>query len=1314
MEDNKVTVECKIGPIELDAAQLVDGDMNERTQELQRYLTPGKRLISHGLSDKSEGFGIYCKKYKALQIAGLARWKEIEWIDSSTSLINNDDITHRGWGVLGKTELLNYPGPYCDMALELDIISPNENPTFLMDYVKGAFSQLLVGYDEDAKEYLVQDPFNVFSDQVWTDPVSYRISSPVVSASSGILYLQGIKSSGSYGALFSRLKQALPSKFTLETGIDLAVTYTPATTSAIYLSTIITTKESWNSFFSEDLSYSKFTDAIVISFGITYTGGSKKFAVYMYQFDESGNETNLITPYYISEGEYALKVDLKDDGNIDIYVNNVKKYSGSSGLSTVNEGLYAGYALDISDTATPSATYWMKATYMNISIDRTFPQQVMLPPYSRTPETPTTYRKTMWGDLPVFENPPTGVPFQTSPEDYDKAVPRAWSNDNDDGELRRIFNSEEVIDLGENKKIVYNNLVDVNIATATSKLGTTSKFGVYGASIASSPENVDLETGKTRSLKIFTEGSVSGEGYRLYSNGGAASPGKQYLTRLRFTGESGTVIVTLSFRNSGGSGIGSFYSSNITLDGSIQEVIVTGTAPENTVYVDAFLATTGTIQEIEYNLLEEIILEGNSIPDYDYMDPDTGDLVKEVRSRSNEFYLENGIIKIEPTNDSVKLYYFESLLTDNQHDVRTNLTGIGGYSNQSGKFVLERDINIFKTGGGSAKLRSTYDGSANVCIYLGGPSNKFPVIGGEEYYFTMIQVMVKAAADKNLQLSIRWYDSEGDPLTENNGWEHISIGTAKNLKWLEYEQIKIQAPEEAAYCYFQIDGYLLNNELLYYDSCQFGKWTLKEEIPIGNNEPIREIQIKEINREIITIGINRTDWTIRRGDPVVNVEHPYDDLGISLVTCYQHDGTLTTNPKAGDNITMNTQHYLLKWEAGPNMMGTYKWAHSVLGNDGKIYGIPDRAQDILIVDPATGTAIRDTMGVNIQETTTNNRWLGGVLGNDGKIYGIPYDATSILIIDPEKGTATTSTMGASLTGAAKWYGGVLGNDGKIYGIPYDATDILIIDPAAGTATRSAMGATLTGSAKWAGGAKGYAGRIYAAPNNATDVLIIDPGAGTASRSNLSLDLSGNYKYIGAVRAPSTGDIYCIPNNATKVLIIVNGPNIGTFMSGSALTGNDKWANGAVGSDGKIYAFPSSAEDILIINPAGTPSATRSNMGCTNLVEVYKWFSGCPGSDGKIYGIPEDVDDFLLINPTGGTATRDKLNFGSCDDPLNPQQKRLMIVQTSPTTIKSDKIPATAYTGLGIYDKDEAPNDPSGYITLAGCFVNRGRQKMKLL
>ena len=95
---------------------------------------------------------------------------------------------------------------------------------------------------------------------------------------------------------------------------------------------------------------------------------------------------------------------------------------------------------------------------------------------------------------------------------------------------------------------------------------------------------------------------------------------------------------------------------------------------------------------------------------------------------------------------------------------------------------------------------------------------------------------------------------------------------------------------------------------------------------------------------------------------------------------------------------------------------------------------------------ASGTAARSAMGASLNGA---NKWYGGVLGPDGKIYGIPVNATDILIIDPVAGTATRSAMGASLGETNKWIGGVLGSDGKIYGIPYNATDILIIDPVAG-------------------------------------------------------------------------------------------------------------------------------------------------------------------------------------------------------------------------------------------------------------------------
>ena len=69
------------------------------------------------------------------------------------------------------------------------------------------------------------------------------------------------------------------------------------------------------------------------------------------------------------------------------------------------------------------------------------------------------------------------------------------------------------------------------------------------------------------------------------------------------------------------------------------------------------------------------------------------------------------------------------------------------------------------------------------------------------------------------------------------------------------------------------------------------------------------------------------------------------------------------------------------------------------------------------------------------------KWAGGVLAPNGKIYGIPANATQVLEIDPSNNT--TSLFG-SLTGNGKWAGGVLAPNGKIYGIPLNSTQILKI------------------------------------------------------------------------------------------------------------------------------------------------------------------------------------------------------------------------------------------------------------------------------
>ena len=59
--------------------------------------------------------------------------------------------------------------------------------------------------------------------------------------------------------------------------------------------------------------------------------------------------------------------------------------------------------------------------------------------------------------------------------------------------------------------------------------------------------------------------------------------------------------------------------------------------------------------------------------------------------------------------------------------------------------------------------------------------------------------------------------------------------------------------------------------------------------------------------------------------------------------------------------------------------------------------------------PEVGTASALTFG----SLSGSGNWVEGVLANNGKIYGIPYDATQVLEIDPVG--LTTSTFG-SLSG----------------------------------------------------------------------------------------------------------------------------------------------------------------------------------------------------------------------------------------------------------------------------------------------------------
>lgn len=147
-----------------------------------------------------------------------------------------------------------------------------------------------------------------------------------------------------------------------------------------------------------------------------------------------------------------------------------------------------------------------------------------------------------------------------------------------------------------------------------------------------------------------------------------------------------------------------------------------------------------------------------------------------------------------------------------------------------------------------------------------------------------------------------------------------------------------------------------------------------------------------------------------------------------------------------NSVNRANNYHLLQSSAsasnfGISLASTAQYYGANIASNGKLYFIPRSAGTILVIDIASGTAIKTSMGLSLIESWA---YVGGVLGSDGKIYCIPYGSTDILIIDPATQTATRSNMGVNLSGTNKWIGGVLGSDGKIYAAPYSSSSVLII------------------------------------------------------------------------------------------------------------------------------------------------------------------------------------------------------------------------------------------------------------------------------
>jgi len=271
----------------------------------------------------------------------------------------------------------------------------------------------------------------------------------------------------------------------------------------------------------------------------------------------------------------------------------------------------------------------------------------------------------------------------------------------------------------------------------------------------------------------------------------------------------------------------------------------------------------------------------------------------------------------------------------------------------------------------------------------------------------------------------------------------------------------------------------------------------------------------------------------------------------------------------------------------------------------------------------------------------DDRFQGVVLAPNGRIYGVPRMASQIVELDPlATGDPVVSLLGPVLGGADKWYGAALAWDGNIYCSTSDYNFPLRIDPEDVTGSAEVTTVDLSSSLdKWVGLRVVPSGKLLACPRNDEHVLEIDldaPSGVQVRRVGPSLG-TASYKWWSGVLAPN-GNIYCIPQNDAQILEINPedltatgirrvGPDLGV--------GVEKWRGATLAPSGRFYAAPSGDTHVLEIVPDDINSSGRVGPDFGTMSR--KWEIGTLAPNGKIYAVPGRATQVLEIDPQDHSA-----------------------------------------------------------------------------
>ena len=337
---------------------------------------------------------------------------------------------------------------------------------------------------------------------------------------------------------------------------------------------------------------------------------------------------------------------------------------------------------------------------------------------------------------------------------------------------------------------------------------------------------------------------------------------------------------------------------------------------------------------------------------------------------------------------------------------------------------------------------------------------------------------------------------------------------------------------------------------------------------------------------------------------------------------------------------------------GEELEGEDKYAGTLAGNNGSIYGIPATARRVVKFN------LLDKSMIHIGPDLGDDRWKWrrGAITDGGIIYCIPfYCFHGILKIDTN--TDTVTELDRNLPperGGFMWNSCATALDGCVYFIPYNARRIMKLDPNNDDAMSSVGDDLGDEEDKYIGTVVGIDGCVYGIPSHSKRILKYDPINDTTSFVGKKADAC--FKCTGSGALGRNGCIYAVTRDG-RVLKIDTTNNVHCFVGNSVESDHydQGWGDAIFGIDGCIYWPPDKAHRILKYDPhTNKASLEGDDFGEFGYEDskCNKWRNGALAADGVIYCLPLASNQVLSIDPLKEFSMNVRNNMNGHVEPLS--------------------------------------------------------------